>query len=128
MQDVPNTAAGRWLFGTESHDDPHLSLVHDNVDAEAAAVSMGTSVPSIPLGVYKFAPLSTGRVNRDFKFVTADGVIYCYSFSSYPFGQSVHALVQLVSATTLRIQGFSGTACGDPSTWVFTSAAVTFGR
>ena len=39
MQDVGNTAQGRWYFNAAENEDPHLALVHDNVDATLGAFS-----------------------------------------------------------------------------------------
>jgi hypothetical protein len=129
MQDVANTAQGRWLKGSAVQEDAHLALVHDNVDPTVGSISMGASVPSVPLGVYKFTAATSpaGRVNADFNQVTADGQIYCYGGFTQ-FGSSLHVLVQLVTATSLKIEGMSGGACGSPSTWTFSAAAVTFAR
>jgi hypothetical protein len=125
MQDVANTAQGRWYFGSTTNDDPHLALVHDNVNPAQPAFSVGTSVPSVPAGVYLFTPAATGRLNADFDRVTADGNIYCYQLSN---SSARHIFVQLVSSNTLKIEGVVGSACGDPTTWSFTAAAVQFQR
>ena len=130
MQDVPNTAQGRWFNGSAQQEDSHLALVHDNVTPGVGAFSMGNSVPSIPLGVYNFTPAAsaTTRVNTDFNAVTANGQPYCYESFIGGVGGNKHVLLQLVSATSLKIEGLAGATCGSSSTWAFTSAAVTFAR
>ncbi len=125
MQDVANTGQGRWFYDATTNDDHHLALVHDNVVPGLGVFSMGTSVPSVPTGTYRFTPASSGRVNLDFKLVTADGNLYCYQSSSWP---SLHIVLQVVTASTLRIQGFPGGGCGDASTWSLTGTAVQFSR
>ena len=127
MQDVPNTAQGRWYFNDIPQDDPHLALAHDNVDPRVGTISMGTSVPSLPTNPWSFTPATSGRVNTDFPRVTADGRIYCYQtfFGSRP---PTHALIQLIAPTRVRIEGVPGTICGDPSGWAFSAAAREFTR
>jgi hypothetical protein len=125
MQDVANTAQGRWYFGSSANDDPHLALVHDNVIPGQPVFSVGTSVPSLPVGVYLFIPAASGRLNASFDRVTSDGNIYCYQLSN---SSGRHIFVQLASASTLKIEGVVGSACGDPATWSLTAAAVQFQR
>ena len=133
MYDVANTASGRWFFGASQQEDPHLALVRDNVDPSIASISIGTSVPSIPLGVYRFTWISTPqpRINNDFRIVfPATGIdprIHCYE-GFIGNGANLHVLMQLTTSTTLKIEGFSGSTCGSSATWAFTSAAVTFNR
>lgn len=129
MQDVPNTAQGRWYFDTSQQDDPHLALAHDNGDPRIGVISAGISIPSLPTGAREFAPATSGRINLDFPLVTSDGSIYCYqTFSPNPPPPLRHVLVQLTSPTQLRIEGVIGATCGEPSTWVFTGGAKTFTR
>ena len=125
-QDVPGTAQGRWFHGPALQDDPHLALVHDNVDPSLGVFSVGTSIPSLPAGTYAFAPTSAGSFNRNFDGLTADGVVYCYD-TDVPARRRI--VVQLVSATRLRIEGGpADSRCGDPSTWQLSSGAVQFTR
>jgi hypothetical protein len=127
MQDVPNTAQGRWFFDNTVQEDPHLALAHDNGDPRLGTISAGTSIPSLPVGARNFTTVTTGRVNLDFPLVTADGQIYCYQ--NLVFGPPArHVLIQLISATRVRIEGVLGATCGDPATWVFTSGAREFTR
>jgi hypothetical protein len=125
MQDVPNTAAGRWFHpgSPNNPEDPHLALAHDNVTPGTGAFSVGTSIPSLPPGVYKFTPAPTGRVNLDFRFVQTLGETECYEVTS-----NRRVLIQLVTVTRLRIEGFGTGTCGAPASWAMTSAAVDFDR
>lgn len=128
MQDVPNTAQGRWFFNESMQDDQHLALAHDNVDPRIAVISVGTSIPSLPTRYWGFTPAATGRVNADFSRVTADGQSYCYQTFVGATSPIRHVLIQLISATRVRIEGFTGALCGDPSTWAFTAGAREFVR
>ena len=125
MQDMVGTAQGRWFFDGSEHEDPHLALAHDNVDPGIGNLSIGTSLPGTPAGVYDFVPEPAGRVNADFPRVTADGTTWCYSPR---VNRGLHFLVQLVSASRLRIEGVPGIGCGDPAGWHFGTGAVEFAR
>ncbi len=128
MQDLPNTAQGRWFFNETMQDDPHLGLVHDNIDPRIAVISVGNSIPSLPTRYWGFTPAASGRVNADFSRVTADGQTYCYQTFVGATSPIRHVLIQLISATRVRIEGFTGALCGDPSTWAFTAGAREFAR
>jgi len=125
MQDEPNTAQGRWYFDATSGDDHHLALVHENWDPTIGAFSIGTSLPGTTATGLMFTPAATGRVDRDFNLVTADGKIYCYE----PTNSAGHLFTQLVSNTQVKVEFFSvGATCGDSTTWAFTANAATFNR
>jgi hypothetical protein len=126
MQDVAGTAAGRWFRPNTPNnpEDPHLGLAHDNFNPNLAAFSVGTSVTSLPSGVYVFTPATSGMVNVDFKNVTATGTTHCYQTTSPPR----RILLMLVSATRVRIQGTGTGPCGDPSTWLFGAGSAEFER
>ena len=125
MQDVPNSAAGRWFHPGSplNPEDPHLALIHNNVQPELALFSVGTSIPSIPSAGYTFTPMSSGRENLDFRYVTTVGEIECYSL----FGNR-RVLLELVSTSRIRLEGISPGPCGDPGTWAFSAGAVEFER
>lgn len=125
MQDVANTAQGRWYFDATAQEDHHLALVHQNWDPTIGAFSIGTQVPGTSAAVFNFTPSSTSRVNRDFNLVTADGNIYCYELTNY----SGHVFTQLLSSTQVKVEVFSsGATCGDSTTWAFTANAAAFAR
>jgi hypothetical protein len=125
MQDVANTAQGRWYFDATTQDDHHLALVHQNWDPTIGAFSIGKQFVSTGPTVLMFTPTTTGRVNRDFNLVTADGKIYCYE----PTGYAGHVLTRLVSNTQVKVEVFSGGGvCGDSTTWAFTPVATTLAR
>jgi hypothetical protein len=126
MQDLPNTAQGRWFFdGTMTAEAPHLALVHDIGDPTIGAFSIGTSFAGVAPMIGTFAP-GPARVNRDFSQIHVDGNIYCYGVS-FPKRE---IFIQLLSATQLKMQVFPvGTSCTTaPDTWSFDLRAVTFTR
>ena len=132
MQDVPNTAQGLWYVpGTPPAPvqdiSPHLALVHENVLTSTGVFSVGTSMSasSLPGTQYRFDTASAGQVNLDFDLVTANGTVYCYdTFSNLP--NSI-ILVQLTSATTLKIERQTAANCG-AGPWAFTSNVSNFER
>ena len=125
MQDVANTAQGRWYFDATGGEDHHLALVHQNWDPTIGAFSIGTQVPGTGATVFIFTPSATSRTNRDFQLVTAHDSIYCYQITNY----AGHVFTQLLSDTQVKIEVFtSGATCGDSTTWAFTGNAVTFAR
>lgn len=124
MQDVAGTAQGRWFFGSEQHDDPHLALVHDNVDATLGAFSVGSSIATLAAGVYTFTPLPSGRMNADFSRVTADGAVYCYQSAHW----AKHILLRMTDIATLQIGAAAPGSCGDASTWTMTGISTQFAR
>jgi hypothetical protein len=56
-----NTAQGRWYFDGTTPEVHHLALVHDNADPTVGVISMGTSVPCVPVTTYPFVPIATGK-------------------------------------------------------------------
>jgi hypothetical protein len=125
MQDVANTAQGRWFFDATTNDDHHLALVHTSWDPTIGAFSIGTSVPGTTPAVLMFTPAQVGRVNLDFNRVTTDGQIYCYQFTN---SITMTVYIQLQTNSHLRIQANPTGSCGDPATWVFGTGAVGFDR
>ena len=78
MQDIPGTAQGNWYAGEMGPSDwsRELALVHDNVDPDLAAISIGGTVTDP--GVWLFSPEYSGLINRDFSDIAPDGRTYCY--------------------------------------------------
>ncbi len=126
-QDEPGTAQGIWFLEGATGDgpeDPHLALVHDNVDPARPVFSVGTSVPGLPRGLYAFSPETSGRNNRDFSAIS-DAAIY--TFCGLEHAEGVIVLLQLTSADTIRIEAQAAADCGD-APGAFTQAAVNFER
>ena len=125
-QDLAGTVQGKWFFPGAPNlpDNPHLALVHDDVDPSQGAFSVGSSLTGATSAVYEFTPASSGQTRRDFGQVTADGNVYCYdSFGS----SSIVFILQLVNASTLRIEQQSAASCG-AGPWSFTANHVDYQR
>lgn len=125
-QDEVGTAQGNWFVEdtTETYpEDPHLALVHDNIDPTTAVFSVGTSIEGLSSGQYSFEPADTGFINRDFDQVSFDGNIYCYE----DLADGVIVLLQLTTDTSLRIERQSAASCGS-GPWAFESSYKDFER
>jgi len=124
-QDVAGTAQGIWVVeGTTNlyPEDPHVALVHDNINPDLGAFSIGTSFPGRSPVVFQFAPTHAGRDNREFSEVANDGQVYCYG----PIGAG-SMLIQLETPTRLLAEYRSSVGCsGAPYT--IDPAAVVFVR
>ncbi|MGB2982825.1 MAG: hypothetical protein WBC63_03055, partial [Candidatus Bipolaricaulia bacterium] len=118
FQDLPGTAQGCWILeGIEwpHPEDPHLSLVYSSTRPNQAIISVGTSIPGLGSGLYEFTPLSSGKTNRAFEEITADGVIYTFRISRY----DGVIIVTMPDAETLWIEAFPDvSSCCD--IWTFT--------
>lgn len=133
-QDEPGTAQGVWFAKGSTHtypEDPHLSLVHDNVDPSIAVFSVGTSMAAsgLPADLYYFDPADSGQVNGDFKNVEANGTFYCYETRDR-FGEAPAPfviLLQMTSPTTLRMERLDSTSCGEDP-WQFSSTYADYDR
>ena len=131
-QDEPGTAQGKWYRKAtvdQFPEDPHLALVHDNVDPSIGAFSIGTSVPGLRPGVYHFSPRESGSVNLDFGLVTPDGRVYCYDSLSVRGSPmpSLIILLELTNETALRIEGQEAPECGT-GPWALQSGYAEFER
>ncbi|MCH7483558.1 MAG: hypothetical protein IIA90_00240 [Chloroflexi bacterium] len=133
-QDEPGTAQGAWFAKEVTRtypEDPHLALVHDNVDPSLAVFSVGTSMAAsgLPADLYYFDPADSGQVNRDFKDVEANGTLYCYETRDR-FGEAPAPfviLLQMTNPTTLRTERLDRTGCGE-GPWQFSSAYADYDR
>ena len=114
-QDLAGTAQGLWYHhgSSDSPEDPHLALVHDNVDPTAPAFSVGTSVPGLGPGVFGFTPASTGVVNRDFADVVP-GATYCWDLINFYDGTPLNGriVIAFTSLASLALRYDGGAACG----------------
>ncbi len=134
--DVAGTAQGYWYKPGEpdSPEDPHLSLIDNNVYAPQQTISVGNSLPNGGSTWVIFTPVSgAGFINRELSEVTADGNMYCYEDFYDPVGQSIGLasapvfILRLLSPSTLRFEKQASIGCG-PGPWSFTSNAVDFQR
>jgi hypothetical protein len=129
MQDLPGTAQGLWYRpgAPSSPEDPHLALVHDNVDPTIPAFSVGTSVTGLSPGVYTFTPQPSGLVDRDFPTV-APGSTYCWNLNNFYDGYPLGRLVgSFPSVSALRIRYDLSDSCGG-GPWTVGSEGTTFER
>lgn len=134
-QDEPGTAQGKWyLKGAKIPfpEDPHIALVHDNVNPQIGAFSIGNSLPDLESGIYYFQPENEDLINRDFNQVRPNGNLYCYeSLSSIgdnpsnPLQKII--LVQLTSEIVIRIEARNATECGEVP-WDFGDGTVEYIR
>jgi hypothetical protein len=127
--DVANSAKGVWappsattrLQGNETE---YITLANypyrpeDRLALSLGPVTLGASVAVIARGS------TTGRVNRPFDLVTADGVIYCYGPElDRP---AVSWLLSMTGPSALsikRVENFTSNICSaPPSTWSMTGA------
>ena len=124
-QDVASTAQGDWYLAgnTSQQEDSNLALVHDNIDPVKGVFSVGNAVSGLSSGSYKFTPAASGKVNRDFSQVAADGNVYCYdTFSGAPNGFTGTILVQMADSANLKIERGAASPCGG-GPWSFSSPA-----
>lgn len=124
-QDKPGTAQGVWFVkGTRNTypEDPHIALVHGNINPLKGVFSVGTSLSSLNSGTYYFGPKASGFVNRDFKDVKPDGNIYCYDSLTQRFGEqvSIRIILKLTSSTAFQIEKQDTSVCGS-GPWSFVS-------
>jgi len=123
-QDAPGTAQGIWFAeGITGFypEDPNLALVHDNIEPNKGAFSMGPPVNGASQLFY-FDPTHSGLDNREFSEVTDDGSIYCYG----PISTGA-MLVMLDTPTHMLVDFQDGLSCnGGPYT--LTAGAAAFER
>lgn len=144
MQDLPGTAQGNWFTPGVSlaipfqQPDPWLALVHEYIDAAQPIFSAGNSIKELRAGVYGFKPETSGKINRDFSQVKADGAVYCYD--SFLTGKSLGGigmgsargivLLAMPTESTLRVekQGTEGSRCDASASYSLTADAMLFER
>ncbi len=131
-QEVEGTAQGRWYKTLEGHpiEDQNVALVYDNFDPSIPVFSIGTKVPGLQSGTYRFAPRESGSVNRHFADVTPASGVNCFEGLSDRWGNVFAGLVFLVEMpndTTLRIEAVQQASCGSGS-WSLSGTAATYLR
>ena len=121
-QDIAGTAQGVWFtkgtpqnFESSHPEDPHLALVHDNVDYVQPVFSIGNSLQKSGLdaGRYYYTVNKSGNINRDFGKVVP-GTIYCFGDITqrfFPDPLSFIILVEMPTETTLKIEGQEKSSC-----------------
>jgi hypothetical protein len=144
MQDVAGTAQGDWFYPGAPYppDDPHLTLIHFNIDPSTATFSVGSSIPNFA-GSHDFAPKTVPdgtRIDYDFPLIK-DAQLYCFDSLQFELVASLggpdptyagHIVLLQLSGTaldTLKIELQNpGTNCAGATPWSFTGNAVTFQR
>jgi hypothetical protein len=131
--DVAGTAQGTWFFGSEPTypESPHLAINPDNVDPTLINISMGISGGTFSPGLRQMIPSASGPFNTHPSQITVASGVQCWNLSyQYDPGSPGIALIQLVDATTLKIEGrlTFGLTCAGAQPLAFTSAAVTYKR
>ena len=126
-KDELGTAQGNWFKTSEGYADPeddHLSLTPYNVHSGKATASFGKSsgLSHAGSGFYPFTVTQSGRVNRPFKEITADGLIYCIDLDE------IYYFIRVYSADILWIEQREGTPDNDPSNWAFSDQKKMFYR
>jgi len=117
-QDLSGTAQGAW-FAEEVKksfpEDPHLALVHDEVNPRKPIFSVGTAMGKSGLapGLYEFEVGSRGVTNRDFNEVNETGRIYCYQGVRDRWGKKINKviLLELIGGDDLRMEARAGLSC-----------------
>jgi len=132
LYDMPGTAQGNWFFNAPSSpEDPHLSLVYDNVDPNRGVFSIGNAFGDLlPSMKYLFEPADEGTVNRFFSSVTPDGLVYCYEDLSTPIDglqQNLTILLSMEDENTLLVEARPAGSCG-AGPWDISDAALIFNR
>ena len=129
--DVDGAVMGYW-FNPKQPSYPesyHASLVPDSLLPDILQVfSVGVSQPNSPTEpiIGTFTPTTSGKVNRSFDSVTADGSIYCYEIT---FHMGSVFLLQLTNASTLRLEFRNGpTTCAQHSPYTFTANSFDYVR
>ncbi|MEW5916198.1 MAG: hypothetical protein AB1762_07325, partial [Gemmatimonadota bacterium] len=134
--DVAGTAKGVWaeagVAGPVGGDETRYLTLADYPyrPQDELALSIGPANLGARVGIV--TRRTTGRINRAFEHVTADGQIYCYGPDIGPFGATSWFLT-LTSGTALgierRVHAAGASPCNsDPSTWSFGAGAVSMVR
>lgn len=131
VPDLAATAKGKWfnpLF-PKFLEAAHMTLGSDNANPANGVLSIGSTVTFASADSYTFPAVAVGPYNRDFSTITVDGKVYCYQVLTLGNGAPTPQLflVQLTSATTLRIEAFVQADCGG-GPWAFDPWSVTFQR
>jgi len=137
--DVAGTASGAWVLQSDpviqAGDETNFAVLapHPLFPQSQQAFSLGPTTLFATSGAGNDTyPLETsGRVNRRFSDVPADGLLYCYVYDTSVAAWSY--FVRLAAGPVLTIEKVThaagATPCGaDPSTWSFSGAALAFIR
>jgi len=120
---VKGTAKGHWFSRDHiqnSQDDKNMALANDNKNPLQQAFSVGISGESkgYKSGVDFFMPKNSGKVNRDFAEVRADGNVYCYetinspNLATYRNRQESIIYLSMPNDETIRVEKSNLSTCG----------------
>jgi len=136
--DVAGTARGAWVLQSNpvnqaGDEGPFLVLApHPLFPQSAQTFSVGPASLSVSAGapLLKYPVASSGRVNRAFRDVGADGQIYCYTTD---LATSTFSYFIRLSGSVLTVQKVTHAAgashcSADPSTWSMDGSALSFIR
>ncbi len=137
--DVAGTAAGAWVLQSDpvmqAGDETNFAVLapHPLFPQTKQAFSLGPAAlfATSGAGIDTYPVQASGRVNRRFSDITADGLPYCYVYDASVATWSY--FVQLTAGPVLTIEKVThsagATPCGaDPSTWSLSGAALAFIR
>lgn len=137
--DVAGTARGVWTLQSnpvnQSGDETNFAVLAPDplfpVSKQTFAFGLTALSASIGAGLPHYPVATTGRVNRQFRDVTADGLLYCYVQN--PATSNFSYLVGLEAGNVLAIRKvphlIGATPCNaDPSTWSAATGATRFIR
>ncbi len=131
--DVDGTAQGLWVDAahptTQSGDERAFVTLGPQFDNPDTTLRLAVA-PAALGGQERDVPVAhSGRKNRAFDEVTADGTVYCYA----PFADDASFLLSLAPSGELRIEriehGSGASPCNaEPSSWTLSPAAMTLVR
>jgi hypothetical protein len=137
--DVAGTAQGVWVLRSnpvnQTGDETSFLVLapHPMYPVSKQAVSAGPTTIAPSMGspsLARYPIQTTGRVNRRFRDISADGLIYCYVYEPSPnFSYFVRLAVDGVLTIQRVLHPPGATPCNnDPSTWTLSGAALAFIR
>jgi hypothetical protein len=134
--DVGGTAKGVWaetgVAGQAGGDETRYITLADYPYRPQAELALSLGPASLGARVAIVPRRTTGRVNRAFEQLSADGQIYCYGPDTSPYPPASWFL-SMSSGDALRIERRNHPAgaspCNaDPATWSFSASAVSMVR
>ncbi len=135
--DVVGSAQGNWFAPVVTQSEgPQLYLGPSTFTDNVYDFSIGTSVPSVTAGLYRYIPSSSGTINRKFSDITNDDV-YCFE-TFYRNERDAWDRVAAVTDFTLLVQRRNSGAsvaverraqgtCGT-GPWTMSAGAAVFDR
>lgn len=136
--DVAGTARGVWVLQSDpvnqSGNETNFAVLapHPFFPQSGQTFSLGPAALGGPSGspVAKYPVAVSGRVNRQFRDVTSDGLIYCYVQEAAPATVSYFVRLSGAVLTIQKVTHAAGASpcSADPSTWALNGTGLTFIR